>query len=1180
MTSLAVQQTRASPFDANLRALARRSPRAAEQVRLAFPRTELSWIETLDRGAPSADLAGRALASKRRPLAEAASLADAVDLKGAAGIVVLGFGLGYHIAELCRRGGARTAFIVFEPDVNLLRSVLERIDCSSWLASGNVTIVTEPEPGAIAQALSGLEGFIAAGTHILEHPPSAPRLGESARRFGELFARAMGSVRTQVITTMVHMEVTVRNLLMNIDHYCFAGGLGELAGAGTGVPAIVVSAGPSLERNIALLEDPALRNRAVIIAVQTVLKPLLARGIRPHFVTALDYHEISRRFYEGLAPADVEGVTLIAEPKANPAILDSFPGAIRVAGAEFLDLVLGEQRSPRHAAIKPGATVAHLAYTLARHLACDPVILIGQDLAFTDGQYYSNGAVIHDVWGPELNEFNTLEMMEWQRIVRWRGHLHRITDVLGRPVYTDDQMRTYLSQFERDFLEDRDRGLTTIDATEGGARKAHTQVMNLRDALDIYAPPGGRTLAPFPHVDRRDEPGQSAALRSHLQRVRAGVVQVAQASREAAELLGQMIEVAGDPARVNELIDHVHSVRGRVEQIQPAYGLVHRLNQAGAFKRFRADRALTLDEGLTPAEVQRRQIERDLINVTWLGDSADSLADLLDAAARAIDGAPKRTRDIAPAPEQVTAAPRSKNGARAVCRTGAVVFYDTARSGLGTARPGSTIAGVRPERLTLDRLALCKRLDRIIVVTPDPIAVRDVLPPAVSDPHIEVVAQDAVSSTDSCRSIAAARLWARACWRGGLGAMTCYDEVFDPRRVSRVLELHSLDAALILGLDWCFIDPSICDALIERHAENPEVHPLAFSQAAPGLSGLVIGARLCEKLARGREAGDHFATLGGVLGYHPMRPQTDPIAGSMCVQIDPAVRAAMHRFIPDSPAAARLLDAALAPHSARLAALSAAEIVRAFYAALPAAPVAAPEHLCIELCAPDGRRAPTDSVAAVLDSFASLRPDGAVTFFGREDPLSHSDLPALVSHARARGLAGIHVRTPLCAPIEGTERAVAAGADVVSVDVHAMNEAAFLAISGRRDHGAVIAGIDRLLALRRREGGLPHPWVVPRLTRRDEVYEQLEHFFDRSLFIAGAGVIDPLPAAIPGARIGPLRLPPAAATRAAMTRLSILCDGTALGDESDRESGVANALHEGLEAAWQRIAARRAGRAR
>src|SRR5690606_40379692 len=62
----------------------------------------------------------------------------------------------------------------------------------------------------------------------------------------------------------------------------------------------------------------------VVIAVQTVLRPMLDRGIRPDFVTALDYHEISTRFYEGLTREDLEGITLVAEPKVNPAVLDAF----------------------------------------------------------------------------------------------------------------------------------------------------------------------------------------------------------------------------------------------------------------------------------------------------------------------------------------------------------------------------------------------------------------------------------------------------------------------------------------------------------------------------------------------------------------------------------------------------------------------------------------------------------------------------------------------------------------------------------------------------------------------------------------------------------------------------------------------------------------------------------------
>src|SRR5690606_30118257 len=115
--------------------------------------------------------------------------------------------------------------------------------------------------------------------------------------------------------------------------------------AAQGFPAVVVSAGPSLRRNMKLLAEPGVRDRVVIIAVQTVLKPLLAAGIKPHFVTALDFHEISKRFYEGLKPEDVQGVTLVVEPKVHPVVIDAFPGKVRCVAAKFLDELLGPEQS-------------------------------------------------------------------------------------------------------------------------------------------------------------------------------------------------------------------------------------------------------------------------------------------------------------------------------------------------------------------------------------------------------------------------------------------------------------------------------------------------------------------------------------------------------------------------------------------------------------------------------------------------------------------------------------------------------------------------------------------------------------------------------------------------------------------------------------------------------------------
>src|SRR5690606_32256085 len=124
--------------------------------------------------------------------------------------------------------------------------------------------------------------------------------------------------------------------------------------------------------------------------------------------------------------------------------------------------------------------------------------------------------------------------------------------------------------------------------------------------------------------------------------------------------------------------------------LEPAMGLVNFLNQTGTLKRVRADRDIDLEERLTPLARQRRQIERDIVNVRWLGDAAERLGELMDEAIRALGGGPRSTGDLLPdvdAEEEVTG---EGGEVRAVAptkmRIGAMVPVDFERGGLGTTR--------------------------------------------------------------------------------------------------------------------------------------------------------------------------------------------------------------------------------------------------------------------------------------------------------------------------------------------------------------------------------------------------------------------------------------------------------------------------------------------------------------
>jgi len=1166
-------------LERNLAALARSSSRTAELIRAAAPRTDVEFFEAEDKAVSAQIGAGpsaRALASRRRPLDEARRLADTVDLTKAGCLVVTGFGLGHHVAALARRLERTGVMLVFEPDVALLRAVLERIDHSAWLLSSNTAILTDPDDrAAISRSIAGLEPIVALGVKLVDHPASRERLGDAARRFESHVATTVEAVRTASATTLVKAMTTMRNLTQNVGDYARCAGIADLADAARGRAAIVIAAGPSLHRQLDLLAEPGLRDRFVIIAVQTVLKPLLQRGIRPHFVTALDYHEMSRRFYEGLTAEDVEGVTLVAEPKCNPAIVEAFPGDKRFVGDNILDQLLGENLAKENTRLTPGATVAHLAYYLARHLGCDPVILVGQDLGFTDGQYYSAGAAIHQVWSAELNVFNTLEMLEWQRIVRMGASLREATDTLGRPILTDEQMSTYLEQFQRDFAADAEKGLRTIDATDGGVAKSHTTPMPLAEALAAYA---GADAPPIRlPAARVANPPSTRRVEERVREVRQGAWRIGDLSRKTKALLEDMLAHHADQRRVNDLIARVEAIRDEVMKTRPAFDLTQFVNQAGQFKRLRADRELHLARDLDPLERQRKQIERDIMNVSWLAEAADELGAILDDAAAVLAGtAPKKTHEPVAAEITVNDAPPPLP---------ALIWVDLERSGLGTRRDLARefLFGMNPLRMALVRLARARLIDRAILLCPDPDAAAALAGPPIPGLPVQTVQAGPRAPTP----IGPGRMWAESCWRGGLGNLSIYDEAFDPRWAAEAMHRLGLEAAVFVGADWALVDPALCDEAVRRYRESPVHHRFTFAHAAPGLSGCVVACSLADDLAPLAARGMRAASLGGLLAYQPAAPVLDPIGQRVCVTPAPHVRDLTERAIPDSQTRRAFLRAALGPLGQSLLEAD-AEVIAAIVAeralsggAGSSAAGETPSHTIIELCTgrlSSGRRAhwergsigfcerrpmPLALAERIFNQLADGpgtgaggREDAAVTFGGAGDPLRHPDWRAAIEAARRAGVAAIHVRTDLLCDERTVDELFDAAPDVISIDLMADTPETYRLVMGVDRYREARRNIERLLNRRAASPGGVGPWIVPRITRCDTVYAEIRSFYDRWLMAAGACVIDPLPLSIPGNRIAPLPRPETVVRRDHRRRMLVLSDGTVpLGERDIHAAG-------------------------
>lgn len=567
---------------------------------------------------PTADGRRICLHSRYQPIDEARRLVATAETGSKTVFCIHGFGLGYHVEQLFAEASEDALLIILEPDLRLLRTAFEHRDFSRLLGSTRIIFLTEQDRGQLMMRLSGQQAMLLAGLSFVAHAPSIQLHAEFHRQLQAWMAEYAAYCRTSFNTAILNGQRTCENLARNLRWYVGAPGVGRLKDRHKGQPAIIVSAGPSLRKNKHLLKNAA--GRAVIIAVQSTLKPLLEMGIEPHYVTSLDYHDICTRFFEGL-PRNLR-TELIAEPKASDAVLSIYPGPVSILGNEFCDRLIREMKLGK-ARMREGATVAHLAFYLAEYAGCDPIVFVGQDLGFGDGLCYTPGTAYEDVWRPELGRFCTVEMRQWEHIVRERPILRRIEDWQGQPMYTEERLFAYLQQFERDFAASPAR---VIDATEGGAKKRGAKTARLADVLDQFCE------HPLPAVPA-DYPGlredlMPACIRS-LRIRREEAQSIARIGQETLPLLEEVRDHLDDQGRVNRVIARIDGLRARLRELDPCYQLITELTQYTQVLRFRSDRQIAAAK-LAGVERQRRQVERDIVNVRGIVDAAGIFVKLMD----------------------------------------------------------------------------------------------------------------------------------------------------------------------------------------------------------------------------------------------------------------------------------------------------------------------------------------------------------------------------------------------------------------------------------------------------------------------------------------------------------------------------------------------------------------------
>lgn len=276
--------------------------------------------------------------------------------------------------------------------------------------------------------------------------------------------------------------------------------VGGLAGALAGVPAVIVSAGPSLARNIERLRG--IGDKALVIAMNRTAGALDTVGVSPHFTVVGDARDLTSQL---ALPDGRAHQRLVLRASCHPAVA-AMPAGRRVW---YASSVLHEQwlmeKLGDPTVLRSWGSVAHVAFDLAVHLGCHPIILIGQDLALDGARLYGDLTHTSIDHAPELFRIS----QDGTRLLRnvplhledtpW-GVGERLIEVDawgGGVAHTTPLMKAYLDGFSTLCAEQAGQR-TVINATEGGASIPHTMQAPLAEAL------ASACRAPFDIAGRLD----------------------------------------------------------------------------------------------------------------------------------------------------------------------------------------------------------------------------------------------------------------------------------------------------------------------------------------------------------------------------------------------------------------------------------------------------------------------------------------------------------------------------------------------------------------------------------------------------------------------------------------------------------------------------------------------------
>lgn len=369
--------------------------------------------------------------------------------------------------------------VIVESGFDNLVSAMHSFDLSDLLSDDCVHWLVGLPPSQLESGLQYTKSTLAAhGFQVIRIPFINPR--EKAyydailKELPGVIERETFSLKALIARGPGVQCNLIRNFPIVLDSYP----LDEVINLFEKKPAIVVGAGPSLDKNVHQLAK--LEDRAVLICVDTAARTLLPRGIQPHIIITTDPTPVNARHFENLDIPDE--IVFAYLPDSWPDILQQYrhlPYKLCLFdNSNWYNEHLRKQLGLRRLLPRP-MHVGESAIRLAIAMGCDPIIFVGLDLALPRGASATHAQASARALPIVSSENNQIQVLDENGSSRTQDLLP-VPGIDGEPVLTYYSFKMYLHDLEQIIAATPVRW---IDATEGGALKPGSVLQTLEETI-------------------------------------------------------------------------------------------------------------------------------------------------------------------------------------------------------------------------------------------------------------------------------------------------------------------------------------------------------------------------------------------------------------------------------------------------------------------------------------------------------------------------------------------------------------------------------------------------------------------------------------------------------------------------------------------------------------------------